>query len=129
MSREVNKKEFVAVSALAPQKRYAYFVKMVVDWEEAWGLYNDGWALAATNEGAKVFLLWPARVFAESCAGEGWENYEPAEIPLDDLVGELLPGLEADGVTVGVFYGPDGRGTVRQPSDLRNDILKEKEKY
>ena len=38
----MNKKELEAVMKQPPNIRYEYFIKKVVDFEEVWGLYNDG---------------------------------------------------------------------------------------
>ncbi len=40
-----------AVLALPREERYAHFVKRVADTEQVWGLYNNGWASAATDDG------------------------------------------------------------------------------
>ena len=47
---KINEKQIEAVISLPGHQRYEYFIKTVVDWESVWGLYQDGWALASTNE-------------------------------------------------------------------------------
>jgi hypothetical protein len=39
----MDKKEFEALLNQPTNIRYEYFIKKVVDFEEVWGLYNDGW--------------------------------------------------------------------------------------
>lgn len=59
-TRKINQKQIEAVLALPAAKRYDHFIKLVADWQELWGLYNDGWAMAATESGEPVFPMWPA---------------------------------------------------------------------
>lgn len=128
MSKEIPAKQLEAVIKLPAPKRYDHFVKVVADWQEAWGLYSDGWALAETSNGERVFPLWPARAYAELCAVGDWDGYEPSPIPLEDLMNELLPNLKEDGVQAGVFFVPDvGSVTVEIDlvlEDLRNELRK-----
>lgn len=126
---KISDKEIAAVVELPAPKRYGYFVKKVVDSEQAWGLYKDGWALAGTKEGQTVFPLWPAREYASQCATDLWVGYEPEEIPLDDLLTDLLPMLSRDGVLPGVFYTPKDKGVLASAEELRSDLEEELQAY
>lgn len=114
----VSERKLEALLALPGPERYEHFVKTVADWELAWGLYSEGWALAADDDGRPAFPLWPAEEFARACAGGEWEDYSPEEIALEDLVNELLPKLERDSVLVAVFPTPSDRGVVVVPQAL-----------
>src|SRR5262245_45547593 len=130
MTRRVIKpKEIAAVTALPGPKRYEYFVKKVADWEEAWGLERNGWALAANESVATVFPLWPGREFAVLCAKGEWAGYEPQPIEVEELLDDLLPRLKRDGIRVGVFYTPDHHCVVVEPAVLKQHLLAELEKY
>lgn len=109
------------VTLSAPQ-RYAHFVRQVAETGEVWGLYRDGWALARTDDGSLVFAMWPASEFADLCAEFEWDGYEPLAFPLDDLVQDLLPQLEEDGVLPGIFYTPGDRGLTPTIYMLRVDL-------
>ncbi|MCB1880506.1 MAG: DUF2750 domain-containing protein [Gammaproteobacteria bacterium] len=126
---KINRKQIEAVTALPGQKRYEHFVKVVADWEEVWGLYQDGWALAATDDGQQVFLLWPAKEYAQLCASNEWTGYEPESFSLDDLMGELLPNLKNDGILPGVFYTPTDNGVTPTVDQLLSDLNEELENY
>lgn len=102
----MTEKKMAAILSLSGEARYEYFVKTVADWGEVWGLYKDGWALAASEVGEKVFPLWPAKEFAELCAVNEWDGYEAESISLEELFGGLLPNLREDGVLPGIFYTP-----------------------
>jgi len=113
---KVNPKQMEAVLALPSPQRFEHFVKVVVDWEKAWSLYQDGWALAAAEDGAPVFPLWPAKEYAQICAAGEWDGHEPSPIALGTLLDELLPMPKRDGVLVGVFLTPS-EGGVAVPAD------------
>lgn len=109
--KQVHPKELEALLKLPAPVRYENFIKTVADWEEAWGLYDNGWAMSETDNGDRVFPIWPAKAFAEACAEGEWSNYAAESIPLDDLLNGLLPKLEETGVLPGVFFVP-GQGSV-----------------
>lgn len=125
----LSRQQIDAVLRLPGPQRYKHFVKQVVDGEEAWGLYADGWALAGSEQGEQVFPLWPAKEYASLNAEGLWANYEPRSIPFGDLLAALLPSLDKDGVRAGVFYTPEDKGVVVDPSRLSDDLLAEEKKY
>ncbi|MFZ5635876.1 MAG: DUF2750 domain-containing protein [Pseudomonadota bacterium] len=126
---EISTTQLESMFSLSGPKRFEHFVKAVVDWQEAWGLYQDGWALAATDDGATVFPLWPAKEYAQICAEKEWVGYEPRPTSLDDLLEALLPKLKREGLLPGVFYTPSSHGVTPAVDELKNAITKELEKY
>jgi hypothetical protein len=117
---EMDEKEMVL--ALSARERYGYFVQLAVDGEEAWGLKNaDGWVLAGDEE-RDAFPIWPHKDFAAACALEDWEGAVPEPIALEELVQDLIPILEEDGIAVAVFPGLDGESAIVTPEDLRRDL-------
>ena len=113
------------VVTLGAPQRYLHFVRQVAQAGEVWGLYRDGWALAKTDDGTLVFAMWPASEFADLCAEFEWDGYEPQSFPLDDLMNDLLPQLEEDGVLPGIFYTPGDRGLTPTIYMLRVDLERE----
>jgi hypothetical protein len=126
---KLNQKEIESVVKLGAPKRYEYFIKRVADWEEAWGLYNDGWALARTNEGEQVFLLWPAKEYAELCATGDWVGYKATSIPISEVINELTPNLKKDRVLTGIFYTPENNGITPEWDRFIDDLNKECVQY
>jgi hypothetical protein len=121
-----SEKEIEAVLRLDGPARFSHFVKQVVDFEEAWGLWKDGWALMTNNDGTSVFPLWPAREYAQlNCTGD-WSEYEPRAIPLVELLDGLLPDLVTQGILPGVFPTPTGKGVTPSVAEL-DRTLREKE--
>lgn len=124
----LSEKKIAAILALQAPKRYGHFIKTVVDGEKAWGLYSDGWALSATDDGMTVFPIWPAMEYAELCAFNEWRDYKAREISLGDLLTELIPKLEQDGLLLGIFPTPEDKGMTPEleiiTEDLRNEMIR-----
>lgn len=117
------------VSRKSVSDRYIYTVKKIADFEEGWGLYNDGWALTG-GEDSEFFPIWPSQEAAMRCATDSWSEYKPAPIAVDYLMEELLPMLESDTVKVAIFMVPDQSETAtKMATEFRNDLANELEKY
>jgi hypothetical protein len=125
----INEEQLASVLSLSAQDRYRHFIKVVADWQEVWGLYSDGWALAATEEGDRAFPIWPAKEYAEACAGGEWSGYAPESFSLEEFMDSLLPKLTQDGVLLGVFYTPSDKGVVVPANFFAEDLKKELERY
>lgn len=125
----LNKKQIETIILLDGPKRYSHFIKRIVDWEEVWGLYDDGWALASTDDGVHIFPLWPAQEYAALCANENWQGYNPEVIKLADFMDYLLPKLKEDGVLLGVFYTPTDKGITPSVDQLLSDLNEELANY
>lgn len=126
---KINPKQISAVIALTGDERYRHFVKVISDWQEVWGLYLDGWALASTDDGTAVFPMWPAKEYAALCAENEWMGYEPKAFSLDELLNDLLPRLKRDGVLPGIFFVLGGKGVTPTVDQLMHDIEVELQNY
>jgi hypothetical protein len=126
MSWELDDEERRLAPALPAKERYSYFIQVLVDQEEIWGLRNDeGWVLGSDPERGDILPLWPHSAFAEACARGTWDDAKPAEIPLDDLLENLLPLLEEDRITVAAFPNLEGDSVLIKPEELGRDLLAE----
>jgi hypothetical protein len=123
---KINEKQLQAVLKLTGPGRYSHFIKLAADQRTVWGLWNEGWALASTNEGVQVFPIWPADVYAEKCAVADWSRYVPRAIDLDRLFDELLPDFAQSGILLGIFPTSQSQGItpdLRQfEADLRQEL-------
>ncbi|WP_247422758.1 DUF2750 domain-containing protein [Ralstonia pseudosolanacearum] len=126
---KVNPKEMEAVLALSGVKRFQHFIKVVADWQEVWGLYQNGWALAATDDGMPVLPLWPAKEYAQVCAVHEWNGYEPKLISLSDFMEILIPKLKVDGVLPGIFFTPLSKGVTPSVDELKAALEAELQNY
>lgn len=114
--------ELKALVRLPAPQRYAYFVERVAATGTVWGLFRDGWALAKKDDDTLVFAMWPDREAAQLCAEFEWDGYAPQAFALDDLLGELLPQLQQDGLVAGIFRTPGSKGVMPTPNLLRADL-------
>ena len=126
---KLSPKKIQSVLSLSGPERFEHFVKVIADWQQVWSLYEDAWALAATDEGIPVFPLWPAREYAQLCATDEWKGYEPRRIALEELTDVLLPKLQSDGVLPGVFMTPSDKGVTPSIEELQAAIQSELSKY
>ncbi|OON59590.1 hypothetical protein B0920_23690 [Massilia sp. KIM] len=117
--------QLAAVVTLPGRDRYEYFVKRVADSQEVWGLYQDGWALAKTDDGTLVFPMWPASDYASLCAEYEWDGYDAQAFSIEELLDDLLPQLEQDRVLPGIFYTPGDKGVTPSVAQLRADLAGE----
>ena len=125
----ISQKQLESVTSLPGNVRYEHFVKMAADRQAVWGLHQDGCALAQGNDGVTVFPLWSAPEYAEVCALNEWQGFEPREITLQALFEDLLPRLEVDKFLPGVFYTPTNKGVTPTIRQLIDDLNRELEKY
>ncbi len=129
IKRDVNMhNEIKAVIKLPALKRYSYFIKKVVDFEQVWGLYNDGWAMTEDSEGNQIIPFWPKSEYADLCIEENWKSYQPKKIDLDDFLGKWIPGMNRDGLKIAVFwYNNDS--VIVEPDRLLSDLEEELDNY
>lgn len=125
MTWEIEDEEVQQLLALPAAERAVTFFQLVADWEEAWGL-KDATGLIVTRE-TNAMPLWPHAAFAEACARGAWEDTTPEPISIAELLEDLLPLLEEDGIDVSVFPAPSDAGTVMPPGELRERLERELE--
>ncbi len=108
--------------AASDAERYRQFVESAAAQHKVWGLWRDGWALGKDPEGKLVFPLWPDKEKAEPCAVGPWDGFEPEEIPVEDLLDQLLPQLAKDDVSASVFPPPGESGSTPSIATLISDL-------
>ncbi|GBC59404.1 hypothetical protein DENIS_0343 [Desulfonema ishimotonii] len=125
----MHQKKIENLLKMSGKERFLYFVRKVADFEEVWGLFADGWAMTADNEGRKAIPFWPEKDFSNLCAEGAWKNYNSKQIKLDKFMSKWLPGMEKDGVLVAIFPTPKNKGVIIQPKELSASLEEEIEQY
>lgn len=111
------------VLSLSAPERYQYLVHRVAEWGEVWGLRTEeGWVVVEID-GMDCFCLWPSDDFARSCAVEEWEECVPERISLQELLDELLPALQEDGLRLAVFPTPGTETALVDARDFRDHVV------
>lgn len=129
--KELHPKHIAGVMALDGPGRAQHAIKRIADFEEVWGLYEDGWASSALDDEPEtmMFPIWPDPEYAMACAEAEWVSYEAKAIPLGHFMDVILPNLEEDGSLVSMFRLPDGNTVSLTPADFRELIEDELENY
>ena len=109
-------------------ERYSYFIRKVADFEEVWGLYNEGWALLE-DKGDRMLAFWPEAEFAELCTSDVWKNYTPKKISIDDFTEKWLEGMKKDGTDAVIFLTPGQKGIIVSAQQLLDDLKEELAQY
>jgi hypothetical protein len=124
MTWQIDDQELKAVLALPGERRYSYFLKRVVEWQQVWSLWGkNGWVLTGDDAGHEVVPIWPHPRFAEACISDEWSGTQPRAIALAEWLEYWLPGLAKDQRLVGVFPGVSmERVTVVVPDRLKRDL-------
>ncbi|MCT2561813.1 DUF2750 domain-containing protein [Chryseobacterium herbae] len=114
---------------MSEDERYNYFVRKVADFEQIWGLSDNGWALLGDDIGNQILPLWPEKEFAELCAVDQWKEHKAEPIELDNFIEKWVPGMTKDKILINIFLTPKAKGTVISPADLYSDLQDELEQY
>lgn len=118
------------IFALTLEEKYYYFIRKCTEFEEVWGLYNEGWATLADDENNIIIPFWPEEEFAKYNCTNNWQNYHPKPIALNDFIDKWIPGMIKDKRLANIFYLEEGTSKIIiTPQQLSEDINLEMEKY
>jgi hypothetical protein len=121
-------KKIANVINLSAEDRYDYFIRKVADFEEVWGLFDNGWAMLGHVD-EKTLALWPEKAFAEICINTVWKTYRPKKILLNDFLQKWLPGMDSDGTKAAVFFTPKEKGIIVPSKKLLANLNDELQQY
>lgn len=122
-------KELETTMQLPAKKRYDYFIKKIVDFEEVWSLRNEkGWVMSEDDYRVPRLHFWPTEDYAAYCAIDQWEKTVPEMIDLDDFIEEWSPGMLADGINPSIFYNRNNSVSI-EIQTLKEDIEEELKNY
>jgi len=100
------------------------FLETVVSTGVVWTLRDDeGFALSdrASGEGM-VMPFWSDSAVADAAATGEWLEYRVVGIDLDEWLERWLPGLDGDGLMVGVDWTADLDGVDMPALELQADL-------
>lgn len=109
----------------SPDASYTAFIDAVVSAGTVWGLSDEqGWVTvpSAEDESVPVMPFWADEADAAACATDQWHDLAPEALLLDEFMASWLPGMETDGLRVGVAWTPDLEGVEVPPLELQADL-------
>lgn len=117
------------ISANGP-KRLKHLISQAADRKVLWGLRDEsGWVSLADDSDVPGFPIWPHPDYAQDCATGPWAGCLPAEIEVHEFVGDWLPDMSAQGVSIAAFPTPSMRGVWISPGELKLRLEEELAKY
>ncbi len=104
---------------------YQTFLEQVKQTETVWGICNEsGWAACESEDydGSSVIPFWSDKQFAENYIKFEWPRYEPKQISLEEFIENWLPGMEEDGIYVGINWCEKNNDLEMEPLVLLDDL-------
>lgn len=112
------------------EHNYQLFLNMSVDSGLVWALVTSDdddaeFAMCESEEqpDKAVLIVFSNQEYAREVCTEDWSVYQPRAIDLDDFIDNWLPGMQKDGLLVGVNWTQDLIGAEVEPLDLSLDLL------
>ncbi len=92
MPWRLHENEYANVLTLPPAERYAYAIRKLGDWREAFSLKGPaGWVLAGDDAGREGVPIWPHSRYAQACAVGAWAGTKAELVPLGTWIERWLP--------------------------------------
>ena len=126
----LKKKDAYSVS-VATASAEAFF-REVAKHKRVWAIRDTAGFPTATSSGKTAMPFWSSRARAESVIANvpDYKKFEPVELPLETFRDRWLPGLERDGLQVGLNWsGERALGYDYSPADVLARIQEELTKH
>ncbi|GAA5523700.1 hypothetical protein Maes01_00249 [Microbulbifer aestuariivivens] len=124
--------ELETILNLSCEDRYDYFLDLVGEEREIWILINSDehfLKLHSDEKGAPDYLpIWPTADFAAHYASAD-ADLTPKSVALPQFLNKWLPGLDRDGIDVGVFPGADDSVWIMEAAELERDLREELSRF
>ncbi|HFB65942.1 MAG TPA: DUF2750 domain-containing protein [Aeromonadales bacterium] len=104
---------------------YALFIDQVLENEEVWALRSDdGWAQCESEnyEDAAVIPFWSEQSYVKDFMAKNWQEYKVSKITLEDFFNDWLPGMDEDGILVGINWSEEYDDIEMEPLIVLDDL-------
>src|SRR5690349_9527256 len=98
------------------EQRYAYFLTMIADTGQAFGLADEeGWALLGDDDDTDILPLFPNRPLAEAFRqSAGYQEYQVEKITREELL-DWLDELETGQMMIAILPNSRLEGAMVEP--------------
>lgn len=120
----MNNDQLEHVLGMNGEERFDYFLSRVVEDREIWILVNAEnrfLKIVAEDGGYEYLPVWPDADFARQYTNDS-DGLVPKSISLPEFFKKWVPGLEKDGLEIGVLPGSDKTLWITEPSELKDDL-------
>ncbi|MCP5163086.1 MAG: DUF2750 domain-containing protein [Hahellaceae bacterium] len=110
------------------EARYDYFLSEVSDSREIWILINANeqfLKIYSEEDGFEYLPVWPNADVAQRVSQDETNDLTPKAISLPEFFKKWIPGLQRDGLQVGVFPAADQTVWITDPTELGEDLKEE----
>lgn len=124
----MNEIRFEDIEKMDCESRYEIFLTMVSDEREVWVLINSNnefLKIHAEDEDIEYLPVWPHADFAATYLQGSDEALTAKNITVPEFFSKWIPGLDGDGLKVGVFPIKDGDVWILDPHELKSDLQDE----
>lgn len=103
------------------------FIRRVLESLQVWALGSDeeGARCASHDSDRPVMLFWSDEAYARQHIRQqwGWQGFRPHLVELEDFLVAWLPGLQQDGMLVGLNYNSDLAGLELEPMEVHKELM------
>lgn len=124
----MNEISFEDIEKMDCESRYEIFLSLVADEREIWVLINSSnefLKIHAEDDDVEYLPVWPHADFAASYVQSSGENLTAKNITVPEFFARWVPGLDRDGLKVGVFPIKDVDVWILDPQELKSDLQDE----
>ncbi|MDO7203251.1 DUF2750 domain-containing protein [Paraclostridium bifermentans] len=83
----------------------------MVDFEELWGLYDDGWAMTADDNKIMMISFWPKKNMLISVQLENGEAMLQKAL-ICTVINKWLPDMKVDNIKPSIFFNNESSAVI-----------------
>ncbi len=124
----MNDSSFEEIIKLSCEERYEIFLGMVAEERDVWILVNEDkqfLKIYSEEDDSEFIPVWPHSDFTNVYSKGAAEKLTPRCISVAEFFARWVPGLENDGLRIGVFPNSGSDVWVMEPSELKSDLQEE----
>ncbi len=124
----MNDISFEEIEKLDCESRYEIFLQMVAEEREVWVLINEKnefLTIHSEDHDIEYLPVWPHSDFTKHHSTSSNEKLTAKCIAVPEFFAKWIPGLEGDGLQVGVFPSYKSDVWIMEPLEVKSDLQEE----